>query len=99
MAIEEQKTTQVVSKAQKFEVYLGTPSEKLGVGLDPDTNCNIDIKYCVEMAEIDLTERMKDSEGNPINPRVVVSVGQVEQDFPGTIALLTQIANHYNPFK
>lgn len=99
MAISQEKTTELVSKAKNLILYLGTPSENLGLGLDPDTNCNAQIEYCLEIGGIDFSDKMKDAEGKVISPRVVISVGQIEQDFPGTIALLTQIANHYNPYK
>jgi hypothetical protein len=40
-----------------------------------------------------------DAQNAAINPVVSVTLSQLETDFPGIIAQMTAIADHYNPYK
>ncbi len=91
MAISEQKTVTLNSKAISFVGYLGTLAENAQWGNSALTHANLQIVYGAEL------------DGNPIDSvfegKVNLTLAQIEQDFPGIVQQLTAIADHYNPYK
>lgn len=91
MAISEQKTVTLDSKAISFVGYLGTLVENAQWGSSVLTHANLQIIYD---AMLDGNPVASESEG-----KVNLTLAQIEQDFPGIVQQLTAIADHYNPYK
>ncbi len=91
MAISEQKTVTLNSKAVSFIGYVGTLAENVQWGNSALTHANLQIVYD---ATLDGNPVTSESEG-----KVNLTLAQIEQDFPGIVQQLTAIADHYNPYK
>ena len=82
------KTLSLSTKAIAVQAYLGTQLETLTWGENYLTTANVSIQY---------NTASDDPHVPPVLSRREVTLATLEADFPGTIALMTAIADKYNP--
>ena len=87
MAIESTVTETAKSKAVNVTAYLGTLQENAAWGADALSNASVRLTYQKHFAGVN-TEA-----------ETVVTVADIEAAFPGFVAMMTSIANHYSPYK